>query len=122
MPKSLDNMEKSRLARVKLGTRLREARMDANQTLADVAKLVGASMSNVGAWETGNWFPQPDRLLALADYYDVSLDWLMGRSEEKRPADEAKLVKLFQSLPKPDRRLLLEVAQSFRGQSYHEPE
>ena len=63
--------------------RLRQLRKSANisqQTLGDAMNVTKVSISG---YETGNRKPDTDTLQKLADYFDVSTDYLLGRSETK---------------------------------------
>lgn len=63
--------------------RLRHLRKSANisqQTLGDAMNVTKVSISG---YETGNRKPDTDTLQKLADYFDVSTDYLLGRSETK---------------------------------------
>lgn len=35
-------------------------------------------------WQTRETLPHGTTLVKIADYFDVSMDWLVGRSEERR--------------------------------------
>ncbi len=41
--------------------------------------LVGVSRQTVSKWELGSTTPELDKLVALSEYFDVSLDELVGR-------------------------------------------
>lgn len=47
-----------------------------------VAAEIGISMRGYQDMELGT-FPRYEKLLRIADYYDVSVDWLMGRTENR---------------------------------------
>lgn len=49
-------------------------------TQADVAREVGLSARGYQDLELGTT-PRGDTLLAIAEFYQVSLDWLMGRTD-----------------------------------------
>lgn len=57
-----------------------------------VADSCGINRSNVSIWKSRGYIPRPDALKKLADYLNVSTDYLLGN--EKSPAikddDEAK--------------------------------
>lgn len=61
---------------------LREIRKNHKATQKQVAAAVGVSERNYQDWEYGNTKPTFDVLIALADFFDVSLDYLVGRSDE----------------------------------------
>lgn len=51
-------------------------------TQVAVAKAVGMSSRGYQDLELGV-MPRSDKLLAIADYYNVSIDWLMGRTDKR---------------------------------------
>lgn len=61
---------------------LRAIRKKHNSTQKQVATAIGVSERNYQDWEYGNTKPTFDALISLADYFDVSLDYLVGRSED----------------------------------------
>ncbi|MCO1654166.1 helix-turn-helix domain-containing protein [Pseudonocardia humida] len=60
-----------------VGARLRERRLDAGLSLADLAAELGVSSSTVSRLETGRRTPTLDLLLPLARRYRVTLDELV---------------------------------------------
>ena len=55
-------------------------RKEKKLTQAEVAKEVGLSARGYQDLELGAK-PRYDALLHIADFYDVSVDWLMGRTD-----------------------------------------
>jgi len=47
-----------------------------------VAKEIGLPTSQLSQWKTGKVNPSLDALIAIADYLNVSLDYLVGRSDD----------------------------------------
>ena len=45
----------------------------------DIAKIIGTSQANYGKMENGDIEANVEKLIKLADYYQVSLDYLVGR-------------------------------------------
>ena len=62
-----------------IGNRIKEARVKAGMTQAEVANLVGVSPHAVWSWESGRAKPRHDHLLELAHRCEVTTDWLLGR-------------------------------------------
>lgn len=58
--------------------RLREERKPV-RSMAAVSELCGLEKSAVRRYERGERLPNMEAMMALADYYEVSLDWLTGR-------------------------------------------
>ena len=60
--------------------KIRQLRKDRHLTQAEVAKEVGLSARGYQDLELGAK-PRYDALLHIADFYGVSVDWLMGRTD-----------------------------------------
>lgn len=60
--------------------KIRQLRKDRHLTQAEVAKEVGLSARGYQDLELCAK-PRYDALLHIADFYDVSVDWLMGRTD-----------------------------------------
>ncbi|KNF09138.1 putative transcriptional regulator [Gottschalkia purinilytica] len=65
------------------GKRLRMLREDAKLTQKELSKVLGITDRSVGYYETDERTPPPDILEKLADYFDTSVDYLLGRSDIK---------------------------------------
>lgn len=63
------------------GTHLKALRKSKNITQKQLAINIGASESGVQNYELGTRKPTYDMLIALADYFDVSIDYLVGRTD-----------------------------------------
>ena len=59
--------------------RLKELRKENNITQEEIAKRIGTSRVNYNRYEVGQIEPNIDILIKLANQYDVSLDYLIGR-------------------------------------------
>ncbi len=60
--------------------RFRDARKRKNMTIIQVANLIGVSQPALTSWEVGKSTPSLEKALRLAELYEVSLDYLLGRS------------------------------------------
>lgn len=65
----------------KFSERLRQLREERGVSQAAVSKVLGVSRYAIYAYEKGKSAPTLDGLVALADYFDVTLDYLLGRSD-----------------------------------------
>lgn len=71
-----------------LGKRIRYLRQQADLTQAQLGKLLGCSSSTVSLYEGGQRSPDTTMLVRLADVFDVSVDYLLGRvSDPTRQSD-----------------------------------
>lgn len=62
-------------------SRLRELRETKRISRKTLAELCGLSKNLIGQYESGKKIPSARSLIAIADYFDVSIDWLLGREK-----------------------------------------
>ena len=73
-----------------IGERLKDLRVERKLTLEQLAEEVGISKSALGKYESDNGKDiSPYSISLLADYYGVSSDYLMGRTETKNHPNTA---------------------------------
>lgn len=65
-----------------LGERLRILREEAGFSQNKLAKLIGIQQSSLNRYESGFSNPTPETLLWFADYFDVSMDYIYGRTDK----------------------------------------
>jgi len=65
--------------------RLKELRKAAGKTQADIAELIGVTRGAYTNIENGKRETDTASLCVLADYFNVSVDYLLGREKEKSP-------------------------------------
>lgn len=74
--------------------RLRELRLKRGMTQTQVGDLIGVSCVTIGRYEAGEREPSNAKIAALADYFGVSVDYLMGHDEQLQsshsPADRQR--------------------------------
>lgn len=66
-----------------LSKRLKELRLEKDILQKDVAKKLNISTSAYGFYEQGKRTPDLTTLELLADYFNVSIDYLLGRTNDK---------------------------------------
>lgn len=62
--------------------RLKELRLAKGLTQTQVSQSTGMSLLGYQRYEYGSREPAYNKLLALADYFNVSLDYLVGRTNK----------------------------------------
>ncbi len=62
-------------------SRLKEIRTKNNLTLQELGKFLNVTKQTIGHWETGIRVPPLEKTCLLAEYFDVSIDYLVGRSD-----------------------------------------
>lgn len=80
-----------------LSSNIRSARLRANLSQAELAKILSKSQTTVAAWETGRSQPDASTIRLLCETLDVSADYLLG------------LTSIYgqSSIPKPERDLYI---------------
>ena len=63
--------------------RLKELRKEKKVTQVQMAAFLEMTCRNYQRYEAGAAEPNLDSLIKIADYFGVSLDYLLGRSDEK---------------------------------------
>lgn len=58
--------------------KIKKARHDAGYTQRQVAEVLNLPQSTIAKYETGKLEPNLETLGLMADFYAVSLDWLLG--------------------------------------------
>ena len=61
------------------GERLKELRQDKNLTQIDLALKIGVGKSIISLWEKNECEPTLSKLIALSEYFGVSIDYLAGK-------------------------------------------
>lgn len=61
--------------------RLKELRLERNKLQSDIGKILGVSDRAVGNYETGKRDMSPETIIILANYFNVSTDYLLGRTD-----------------------------------------
>lgn len=73
--------------------RLRELRKEKNLSMKQLAEKFNLSESTISLYERGLHEPEFDTLKKFADYFDVTIDYLLGKSETmNRPEPQAEEV------------------------------
>ena len=65
---------------MKLGTIVSNLRKERNIGQKELAAYLHVSVSTICNYENGVHFPDPEQLCKIADFFDVSVDYLLGRS------------------------------------------
>ena len=63
-----------------IGDIIKELRLDKNLSQDGLAKIIGVSQKAIDYWERGVNEPKASYIIKLADFFEVSADYLLGRS------------------------------------------
>lgn len=72
------------------GKRLRLLRKKHNKSQLNIADAIGVTQSGVSQWESGTRFPDIESLRKIADIFEVTTDYLLGRTDDPK----ARIIRL----------------------------
>ncbi len=61
--------------------RLKDLRNQKGLTMDQLAKTLNISKSRISMWENNGTVPRKDMLIELANFYNVSIDYLLGNDQ-----------------------------------------
>lgn len=113
--------------------RLMELREERNLTQNDIARAIDTSRTNIGRWEKGINEPAAGYLIKLAEFFEVTTDYLLGLEDElgikkfsapvkneknaELTPDGKELLEIFNSLEKEYKTQVLEYARYFASRT-----
>ena len=59
--------------------RLKDLRLEMGLTQSALAKKIGATQRQISFWESGQIEPNIFWLIKIADFFDIQIDYLVGR-------------------------------------------
>lgn len=104
------------------GNRLRRLRQERKLTQAELGKIINVSKVSISGYETGERIPDTDNLKRLADYFGVTTDYLLGRSNDPRlTADQDKevdkkaeeLMKIYENLSENKKKEIINLVKTY---------
>lgn len=81
-----------------VGSSLRALREGLHVSQKKISEIIGIAQSSINRYEMGQAFPPERILLWYADYFDVSLDYIFGRTDKPQG-------KLYEYKPEAVRKL-----------------
>ena len=63
--------------------RIKELRLEKNLTQTQLGEIIGVKHFSIYSYEKGRACPEMRGLVALADYFEVSMDYLAGRTDKR---------------------------------------
>lgn len=96
--------------------RIRDLREDSDKTQSELAKYLGTTTQYYGLYEKGANEISFERAIALARYYNVSLDYIAGLTNNKRGLShgtltekQREIIEFFDKLTDEERNKLSEL-------------
>ncbi len=73
-----------------VGNRIKQLREEKHLRQDELAKKMSVSPSTIGMYERDEREPNDEMTLKLADFFNVSTDYLLGKSNIRNPEDKLK--------------------------------
>ena len=70
---------------MQMNTRLKDLREDADLSQTALGNAIGIPQRTYSYYENGQRMIPPEVLSRLADFYHTSIDYLLGRTDQKEP-------------------------------------
>lgn len=86
-------MEEYTNMKIDFKSKLIELRLDKNLTQEQVATALNIKRATIGDWEIGRTQPGLDELIKIADFFDCSTDYLLGKTECRNAEKELNELK-----------------------------
>ena len=111
--------------------RLKEIREEQKLTQNDIAEAIKTSRTNIGRWEKGENEPSANFVIQLANFFECSTDYLLGRSDDfgnitikkekssmdNFSAEEIKLIEDYRSLQPALKEMIQATIQTWKKSS-----
>ena len=92
--------------------RLKELREASSLTQSELGEKLGLSKSTIGNYEKGYRQPDLETLILLADYFQVTIDYLVERSIFPTfdiSSQEEQILKIYRTIPDNKRHLIADL-------------
>lgn len=96
---------------MRFGDRLNSLRMERKISQAELAKALKVSKGTIGNYEASIRFPKREMLEAIADYFNVSMDYLMGydNSIPEYDLEERLIIKHYREASERDKTIIKQI-------------
>ena len=108
---------------------LKELRKSRNLTQFQLSQILKIGQATIAGYENGSREPHINSLIAYANFFECSVDYLLGREDDfgnvvvqtekpdPLPQDEQEILQIYQSLSPAHRSQVLEYARYFAEKS-----
>lgn len=94
--------------------RLKELRTEFNISQQQLADVIGVSQQSINKYENHNVEPDIETLKAMANYFNVSIDYLVGHEKETAENENsAELLRIFNLMTNEQQRIYIEQGKAF---------
>lgn len=100
---------------------IKQLRKGAGMKQSELAKILNVGQSTISGWENGTFEPDQKTLCKIAEMFNVSIDYLVGNSDTKKPLTsedmsgltdkQIKILQMMSELPEQDQDDLIQQAE-----------
>lgn len=103
-----------------LGVRIRNLRENGRLTQLELSKQLNVSNTTLSQYESGQRIPSDDIKIKIAEFFNVSVDYLLGKTDTKTKAaqdgpplsqEQKELLSIISDLPSDDIKKALEYVE-----------
>ncbi|MFK4568133.1 helix-turn-helix domain-containing protein [Enterococcus sp. UD-01] len=76
------------------GYRLKMLRTSKKMTQTELGNILNVTKSSISGYENGTRFPDQESLVKIADYFDVTTDYLLGKKQTPEWASDDQVIEL----------------------------
>lgn len=84
---------------MKFKDRLVQLRKELKLTQTDFAEKIGFSRTAISAWEIGRNEPSNEDTIKIADFFGVSVDYIIGKSNNRNEKSSSAVVLVYGTIP-----------------------
>jgi len=105
--------------------RIKELRKEKKLTQMQLAEQLGINQTAISKWEADKTVPETGTLITLSEFFNVSIDYLLGRSDFYFPDnlnienlfsnEELQLIKDYRELNSECKRLVINTIKAFKS-------
>jgi transcriptional regulator with XRE-family HTH domain len=105
--------------------KFKELRKEKGYTQKELSEILEINQTTVSHWEIGNSLPDTRTLLKLSELYDVSIDYLLGKTDYYYPdqiknspaltSAEKELLDTYRTMPEELQGIALDTIHSLAG-------
>ena len=92
-----------------LGDNMMILRKKKSLSQAALGKMIGISGDVIGRYERGDITPSIDVVTKIADALDISIDYLIGRTNSQLDSEALKRLEIISEIPEQNRRFILDM-------------
>ncbi len=67
--------------RMNIGLRIKELRKEKSLSQEKLAKELGVGRTTITRWETGERYPELEKVVEISNFFNVSTDFLLGKQD-----------------------------------------